>query len=143
MNNQGLAAAAAILGLVAGGALPAFAGAASPVSLDTVRITAPDFQSQAGETIQSIYTPGIVDVTFRNTADVAATSVTFAVAVGGREVGTLTDSGRFAPGVAIEHVFTNDNDAVTPNAELSVASVTFSNGTTWTPARPTLQQTTR
>jgi len=140
MNNHALAATAAILGLIAGGALPAFAGPASPVSLDTVSITAPDFQNQAGETMQSIYTPGIVDVTFRNTADVTATSVTFAVAVGGREVGTLTDSGTFSPGVAIEHVFTNDNDAFIPNAKLSVAQVTFANGTTWTPIRPMVQQ---
>jgi hypothetical protein len=138
MNKNALAATAAILGLIAGGALPAFAAAAAPVALEKVTVVAPDIQSEAGETLLSAYVPGIVDVTFRNTANVAATSVTFDVAVGGREAGTLTDTGSFAPGVAIEHVFTNDSFA--GNAHVSVASVTFANGSVWTPGRPAVQQ---
>jgi len=139
MNKSILAVAAALLGIIAGAALPAFAGSAAPVALDNVSIVAPDVQNQTGEAQFSAYVPGIVDVTFHNTADVTATSVTFDVAVGGRKAGTLTDTGRFAPGVAIEHVFTNDTFA--GNAHLSVARVTFADGTTWTPGRPMVQQT--
>jgi len=141
MNTQAFAAAAAILGLVAGGALPAFADAAngaSPVTVSDVRVIASDLQNSAGETMQPVYVPGTVDVTFRNTTSVAATAVTFAVDAGGREVGTLTDTGIFAPGVAVEHVFVNDTFA--PNVELRVARVTFADGAVWTSGRPVLRQ---
>ncbi len=144
MNKHTIAAAAAILGLVVGGALPAFADAAngaSPIAVSDVRILASDLQNSASETMQPVYVPGTVDVTFRNTGNVAARAVTFAVNAGGREVGTLTDTGTFAPGVAIEHVFVNDTFA--PNAQLSVARVTFADGTVWTSERPAVRQAAR
>ena len=96
--------------------------------------------------ISAVYTPSsIVDfggfipstssraleLTFLNTDDAIATQVTFDVTHDGTHA-TVTDSGRFSKGVAIEHSYDGVAGAYGSPAVCSVTAVTFADGRRWT-----------
>jgi hypothetical protein len=75
----------------------------------------------------------ILQLTFTNTADAAATNVTFDVKHGGADT-VVMDRGRFSKGVPIEHIFDDDfgtgYDRATDSC--SVVAITFADGRRWT-----------
>jgi hypothetical protein len=121
MNLKAVAAAAAIL--AAGAPALASAQTTAPVAVTGSSI----FAENAGA---SIYQPGEVDFQFVNNRYVAATQVDFALSSGGQQLGVYHAYGTFSPGVKIDKVFRTDE--VAPHQQISVASVKFADGTTWT-----------
>jgi hypothetical protein len=72
-------------------------------------------------------------IVFKNTARVAATSVTFDVGLHGNGT-TAVDRGTFAPGVTIEHVLTSPQLAFFQGSDphhCVVTHVRFADGTWW------------
>jgi hypothetical protein len=79
----------------------------------------------------------MLQLSFVNTNDVAATRVTFDVASGGVHA-TITDRGRFTKGAQIERLFGDlDGPGADGPATCTVTAVTFADGSSWTaPADP-------
>jgi hypothetical protein len=73
--------------------------------------------------------PGALDVTFRNTRDVAATDVFFEVSSDGMHLDKIHDTGRFAPNVTTRHEFLDQSYAT--DQSLTVIRVTFADGSVW------------
>jgi hypothetical protein len=107
---------------VAGIPAVALAQTTAPVTIES---------SQAQPQITDATRPeiGSAMVTFVNKNNVPATEVDFTLSSNGEALQTLTDTGTFAPGVAISHTFATDQTA--RDLQLSVAAVKFADGTTW------------
>jgi hypothetical protein len=73
--------------------------------------------------------PGALDVTFRNTRDVAATDVAFEVASNGMDLDNVHDTGSFAPNVVIRHEFSDQSYAT--DQSVKVTRVKFADGSIW------------
>jgi hypothetical protein len=124
-----LLASAAVLSL----GLAASAGPADPVQVNSI-----DVAPALGETTG--YAPGMLSVSFTNTAATPATEVDFnLLGYNGRVIGRFEDTGSFAPGVVINHSFP---DAALDNKQsVEVEDVTFADGSTW--SKPTLHPVVR
>ncbi|MGD0051264.1 MAG: hypothetical protein ABSD03_05505 [Vulcanimicrobiaceae bacterium] len=117
--------AAAVLGTAA--ALPASAqDSSAPVSLVSWGMRAPIGGTYEGSPDPS-YGPDMLEISFVNRGQVAATAVEFVVRSGNREQ-TIVDRGTFAPGVDIAQEF---EPAFVAPTSLEVEAVTFIDGTTW------------
>jgi hypothetical protein len=105
---------------------PGIASAAvqnAPVALDNVHIV----QSYG---IFNNFDPGRVSVRFTNKNGVAATGVTFnLVAASGAILAQYNDIGTYLPGQTVKHDFTDTHEE--NNQRIEVASVRFSDGTSW------------
>jgi hypothetical protein len=73
--------------------------------------------------------PGMIAVEFHNTRSVPATKVTFELDASGAPVRTIDDVGTFSQGATIHHDF--PNAAIARNQTVSVAAVTFADGSVW------------
>ena len=122
MNLKSVAATAAVL--LGATATAAFAQTTAPVTI--VSSQALPQIADAGAPNQS----GFAGVTFVNTNIVAATEVDFTLSSNGAPLATYRDTGTFAPNVRISHTFANDQTA--RDQQLSVARVTFADGSVWT-----------
>ena len=79
----------------------------------------------------------LLQLSFLNTDDSAATQVTFDVMRDGTHT-MITDRGRFSRGVTIDRVFDGGGASALGQTECSVASITFADGHRWTaPVRQT------
>jgi hypothetical protein len=107
-------------------ALPLSANAAdtsnAPIVLSNVSV-------QPQVTGTSRFAPGSISLEFRNTSAVPATRVTFEVDAWGSPVHRIEDVGTFAQGATIRHDFPNSSNV--PGETVSVAAVTFADGTVW------------
>jgi hypothetical protein len=122
MNLKAIAATAAVL--VAGSPLVASAQTNAPVS-----IAASQIQQTYGVFNDFSY-PGLVQVAFVNHRNVPATEVDFNLEANGQLVDRFQDVGSFAKDITVRHTFqTPANDL---NQTITVASVTYADGTTWT-----------
>jgi hypothetical protein len=106
------------------GTAPAFALAqtTAPVAL---------VASHAEPQITDIARPeiGSAMVSFVNHSALPATEVDFTLSSNGEALATLTDTGSFAPGVTIDHTFATDRTE--RDLQLSIAKVTFADGSVW------------
>ncbi|MDB5094246.1 MAG: hypothetical protein JWO85_2347 [Candidatus Eremiobacteraeota bacterium] len=75
----------------------------------------------------------VLQLTFVNTADAAATQVTFDVTHGGAHT-LVTDRGSFSTGIPIEHAFEDDfgNGYDGARDTCSVVAIAFADGRRWT-----------
>jgi hypothetical protein len=73
--------------------------------------------------------PGALDVTFRNTRDVAATDVFFQVSSDRTHLDNIHDTGSFAPNVTIRHEFSDQSYST--DQSLTVTRVKFADGSVW------------
>ena len=121
MNFKSVAATAAVL--LGASATAAFAQTNAPVTI--VSSQAQPQIADAGENNQQ----GVAGVTFVNTNIVPATEVDFTLSSNGAPLATYRDIGSFAPNVRISHSFANDQTA--RDQQLSVARVTFADGSVW------------
>ena len=78
----------------------------------------------------------LLQLSFINTDDSAATQVTFDVVRDGTHT-MLTDRGRFSRGVTIDRIFDGGGARGDGRTECSVASITFADGHRWTAAAQT------
>jgi hypothetical protein len=127
MNIKFAAIAFSALSILAGAPLLVAAqtiASGSPVVVSNVRVY-PAEDVGNGELTR----PGALDVTFRNTRDVAATEVFFGVSSGGMHLDNIRDTGTFAPNVTIRHEFPDQSYASDQN--LSVTRVKFADGSVW------------
>ncbi len=121
MKLTSIAAAAAII--VAGSPVIASAQTNAPVTVAESQI-APSLGVHSGFAY-----PGLVSIAFVNNRNVPATEVDFDVEANGNVVDRFSDVGSFAKGVTIRHSFQTQADAL--NQRVTVASVTYADGTTW------------
>jgi hypothetical protein len=121
MNLKAIAATAAVL--VAGSPLAASAQTTAPVAIA-------DSQIQQSYGIFSDFAyPGLVTVSFVNNRNVPATEVDLNVEANGQVVDSFQDVGTFSKGVTIRHNF--QTQATNLDQKVTVASVTYADGTTW------------
>jgi len=123
MNLKAVAAVAAFAAIGA----PAIALAAAAPTGAPIEIV--DSQVQPANVGADLYQQGEVRFAFVNRANVPATEVQFAVTSNGRPIGVYTDVGTFAPGVEIDKFFTTQE--LSRHQDITVAKVTFADGTTW------------
>jgi len=107
-------------------AMPLSASAADSAPSPIV-LTIADVQPQVIGTER--ITPGLIRVEFHNTANVAATRVTFEVAASGVSLTRIDDVGTFSQGATIDHNFPNEHGLA--NETISVAAVQFADGSVW------------
>jgi len=102
----------------------------APVAVSTCAVTDlinPALMAEFGPPISS----RMLQVSFLNTADAAATQVTFDVLHDGTHT-MVIDRGRFSKGARVEHVFDDLNGIFSgDDAVCSVAAVTFADGHSW------------
>jgi hypothetical protein len=113
-----------------------------------IQISSCDVKGIAGETgFGNLFINGhkynFFNITFTNTAKVAATDVKFQVDFSKSRY-VLDDAGSFAPGQQVTHHIRDHGKSVqalarpagedTSKTQCSVLSATFADGTTWTPA---------
>jgi hypothetical protein len=122
MKLQAVAAAAAVL--VAGAPIVASAQTTAPVAIADTQI-----QPSYGVFNEFAY-PGLVTVSFVNHRNVPATEIDLNLEANGEVVDSFHDVGSFANGVTVRHSF--QTQATDLNQKLTVASVTYADGTTWT-----------
>lgn len=126
-------------GLLAGAALsaPASAATAGPVAMSMAAPVAVTSCRQDVTFIEpTFYGSRLADasenVSFVNTAAIAATDVDFKVVLNG-ETQTVRDHGTFAPGVTIDHTFSQFAGAAyrTSAATCNVVAVRYADGSSW------------
>ena len=138
--KQAAASITAITLLAAGPALASAAptsapvavngAAAAPITLKSAELQLPSVtQSMAGFGLNELYTPGSLNVSFRNDSAVTATAVIFQRDENGAPAGRISDVGSFAPGVTIVHQL--NADPSNANEDVSVAEVKFADGSVW------------
>ncbi len=132
-NRISIAAAAALLAaspLAASAAQTAYAVA--PVTIASVTNESNFVSLPYGA--QRLYLAGL-GVAFVNRTNVAAKDVTFAVTRDGKTE-TVTEHGSYAPDTRVELQLGSDSSTVfaPPAATVTIASVDFADGSTWTPA---------
>jgi hypothetical protein len=120
-----LAAAVAAFGL--SHAQPAAPPVSAPVKIAECFYVAPPIVGFDGMPAQ----PDAIRIAFVNDSQRVATNVHFVVRYG-NHTQTIDESGRFSPGVLIDHEFTPIADA-TPSkpARCSVEAVTYTDGSRW------------
>jgi hypothetical protein len=135
-THNALVATLAVAILAAGA--PALAGAQSsvayinnPVKVVRYVVTAPTANQWPGwgGTYQGIEDSASVTISFVNGANVAATSVQFAVRHG-KETELIVDKGTFSPGTSITHDFSL-GPQFDGASSVEVREVTFADGTSW------------
>ncbi len=119
--------------LVMASTVSAFAGTPSPseapIAIGNCTLTEVPSSSVEGG-FQGLGSADLA-IGFVNRAAVTATGVRFVVRIGGTSQ-TFEDSGSFAAGTQIEHVFTPLSSAAGfGDASCAVDAVTFSDGTSW------------
>jgi hypothetical protein len=127
MNIKHAAAAFAAITTFAGAPLLVCAqttASSNPVVVSNVRVY-PAEDVGNGEMTR----PGALDVTFRNTRDVAANEVFFEVSSNGRHLDNIRDTGSFAPDVTIRHEFSDQSYA--SDQSVKVTRVKFADGSLW------------
>jgi hypothetical protein len=127
MNIKHPAIAFAVLTTLAGAPLLVSAqttGPSNPVIVSNVRVYPAEVVGN-GE----MFRPGALDVTFRNTRDVAATGVFFEVSSDGKHLDNIHDTGSFAPNVTIRHEFPTQSYAT--DQSVKVTRVKFADGSVW------------
>jgi hypothetical protein len=122
-----LAPAAALLGFAALTALP-LAGAADPITGNTIALQNYLISESPNAGNDSMVYQGHVRVAFRNDGDVTATAVTFDVGDGSRTA-HIVDVGTFSKGVTIKHEF-HWLDARAGDT-LQVVQVRYADGSVW------------
>lgn len=87
------------------------------------------------------YTEGFLEISYTNTAEVAAQEIDFALVSRGWLIALAKDAGTFAPGVHIEHEFSLDPEVfpVPPSPYCEVLRVRYTNGTEWNNPNPPQQ----
>jgi hypothetical protein len=121
MNIKAIAVAATI---AVGTPVLALAQSTAPVQIDSTFIE-PSFPASDGNT------PGFAYVRFENETNVPATEVDFSLDANGRSLQTFKDVGDYRAGMAVEHRFDFALADAQHHQSISVASVTFADGTTW------------
>jgi hypothetical protein len=111
------------------GGTPALASAdemqAGPIQLNSV-------QSTQTLTSDATEDPGTARIAFTNNGSMPATDVVFAVTSPDNQVVDVYDaSGSFAPGVTVSKIFASDTLANPTDANVTVQSVTYADGSTW------------
>jgi hypothetical protein len=86
-------------------------------------------QVQPAVTGTSRNVSGLISVEFHNARNVPATKVTFELDAYGAPVRTIDDVGTFSYGATIRHDF--PNAAIARDQSISVAAVTFADGSVW------------
>jgi hypothetical protein len=104
---------------------PALAQSDAPIAIASCMASGGNYSLETGP----LPGAGEIRIAYANTADQAAVSVTFDVEQNGRHY-LITDAGRFAPGVAIEHRFAGP-DVTDGPASCSVLNVHFADGLSW------------
>jgi len=85
----------------------------------------------------------MLQLTFTNTADAAATQVQFDVVHDGTHT-VITDRGRFSKGVPIEHIFDDFTGTYGGgDAQCSVKTITFADGRRWVASSGATAETAR
>jgi hypothetical protein len=116
-------------------ALATFTGAPLLVSAQTTASSNPvvvsDVRVYPAEDVGNgeMTRPGALDVTFRNTRDVAATDVFFQVSSDRTHLDNIHDTGSFAPNVTIRHEFSDQSYST--DQSLTVTRVKFADGSVW------------
>src|ERR1700730_8615450 len=99
----------------------------APVAVDTCAVSELVNPAVMGDLGPAI-TYRMLQLTFTNTADAAATQVQFDVVHDGTHT-VVTDRGRFSKGVAIEHIFDDFTGTYRGgDATCSVKTITFADG---------------
>ena len=123
MNIKRVATSLAAITIIAGAPVLAFADTTAPIIVNNVSVTPVDLDNGSGV--------GSVAVNFKNTSNMAATEVIFALDNGGTQFDTFTADGTFAPGVSVEQTFETADDY---NAsQVKVEEVKFADGSVWAP----------
>ena len=129
MNSQRAAAALAALTILAGMPAVTFAQttpAPEPNLVGRLSVTPSESVANGEQTL-----PGSVDLAFKNVSDLAETEVSFELIGSDGDLGTLRDSGHFAPGITIRHHFFDPNGSLDGAATVTVSRVTFADGSVW------------
>jgi hypothetical protein len=107
----------------------------APVAVSTCAVTDLIDSPTFGDSGPAPISYRVLLLTFSNTQDDLATRVTFNVQHAGQQ-SRIVDSGRFSKGAAIERTFNDFSGTYGPGpTKCTVASVTYADGTTWTPDR--------
>jgi hypothetical protein len=111
-------------------AAPAFASAADmqsgPIHIDNVQVFG---GNSTDDNDSTIVVPGSAAIAFTNLYTSPATDVVFALETKGYVVDRFDDVGSFAPGVSINHRFSENQ--VTDGMRVAVEQATFADGTVW------------
>lgn len=128
MNIQRAAAALAALTILAGMPELTFAQTTGgqPVAVGSLSVRQAESIGNGEMTL-----PGSIDLSFKNSTDLAETEVLFELRGSDGYIGSIRDTGSFAPGVTIKHHFSNPNNLLDSATDATVARVTFADGTIW------------
>jgi hypothetical protein len=130
-NTSRLAALAAAL-LLAGAPVLASADDTTDMAaadIATAPIQVNNVQFTAENTADGSYGPTAAEIAYTNASSQPATEVVFAVTSDGNVVDMYDDVGTFSPGVTIDHTFQALTQA--DPSQVSVAQVTFADGSVW------------